>query len=333
MSGVSDISSRLSQQFLLQMLRGKVDEAQQQASSGKKSTTMSGLGANGAAQALSLRAQSNLFTAYTDNLSNAKTRFAIMDTAIGSVTDSARDVLSTLRSQLQDTSPKASIISESVKANLSDFVSKLNTQFNGRYVFSGDDLGTAPLNNPAAANSSMATLVSGWLAGTPTAASVASAARGVSGTALGYSSSSLMSGSVTTRGDDSTDIDLTLRAHESGFSDIMRGMAIISNLPQPTNATEQKNYWAVVNGAIKLLDEGAAAVDQTQGVLGARARNVDDLLTQHSQNQAAYETYIGDVEDVDAADAAIKFQSLQTQLQTSYSIIGQLKNLSLVNYL
>jgi len=336
MAGISDIGTRLSQQYLLSILQDKMNETQRQATTGKKSETINGLGPNGASVSVRLHAQTALLDTYTSNLNSAKTRLSVMDQSFSSITSSTTDMLATLREQLQDTTPKASIVSDAAKNALQNVLAQLNSQFNGRYLFAGDDTSNAPANNAAALNTSMSTLVAGWIAGTPsapTAASVASAARGVVGTALGFSSTSLAAGSITVRGDDNVDVDLTVKANQSGFSDIVRGLSIIANLPQPTTAAEQTNYWAVVNGAISLLDGGNTAVTQTQGVMGGRANTVNALLTQHSQTQGAYEDFIGDVEDVDMADAATRLQSLQTQLQASYSVIGQTKNLSLVNYL
>lgn len=333
MAGITDIGATLSQQYTLKILRQQLTEAQQQTSTGKKSQTLAGLGPAGASTSISLRGKFNAIDVYKQNLYAAKTQFQIMDASINVVNENARELLSTLREQVQSGAPKGTILNETAKSHLQTIADKLNTQFNGRYLFAGDDTSNAPINNMAALNASMSGLVTGWLAGTPTAGSVVSDAQAVAGTALGYRTSALISGDATMRVDESTDISMTLRAHESGFSDIMRGVAIISNLPQPTTQAETDNYWTVVNGVIDLLERATNTVDQTQGAIGARARIVDDLISQHGETQSTYELFIGDVEDVDAAEAAIKFQALQSQLEMSYSITANLRNLSLVNYI
>lgn len=332
-SGISDIGARLSQQYTLKILREQLNTAQLQASTGKKSQTLAGLGPAGASQSISLRGKMNVIDVYTNNLNTAKTRFQIMDASLTSINDDARDFLSTLREQLQSGMPKATILSETGKANLQSIVDKLNTQFNGRHLFAGDDITGKPINNVAALNTSMATLGAAWLAGAPTVSSVTADVSAVTGTGLGMSTSAILAGDVSMRVDDNTDIDMTLKVTQSGFSDILRGIAMIVNLPQPTTTAEQNNYWTVVNSAIALIESGTSAVDQSQGAIGARAKIVDNLLVQHKETQSVYETFIGDVEDVDAAESAIKFQALQTQLETSYTIIGSLRNLTLANFI
>src|SRR5690606_10349801 len=142
---------------------------------------------------------------------------------------------------------------------------------NDRFLFSGDNINSPTFDNMAALDTNMAALVAGWMAGTPTAASVASDARAVSGTDLGISMDSIHSGDVSMRIDDRTDVDHTVRGNNAGFEDVLRGLSIIANLPQPTTPAEEQNYWAIVNGAIQMMDDGAKTVDTIQGVMGSRA--------------------------------------------------------------
>lgn len=332
MSGVSDIGKILSQQYLLASLRGQLNEAQRQSTTGKKSTTNAGLGTMGVANAVAYRNKTNVLNAYKENIEGAKTRMQVMDAAMSSVTEDVRKVLTTLRSQLQGTDPKASIISDEAKTMLANVVSKLNEQVGGKYVFSGDQIYDAPVDDLAALNTSMSGLVAGWLTGT-TSAAVITDARAVTGTGLGLNSNLSFAGDVTFRAGDNLDINYTVRGDQEGFQDILRGLAIISNLPQPTTPVEQTNYWNIVNGVITMLDEGAVAIDTAQGLLGNRARLADDLLVEHDETEATFDEFIGTVEDVDMAEASTIFLNLKSQLEASYNIMASIRDLSLVNYL
>lgn len=332
MSSISNLGTILSQRFFLSALREQVNDTQRELSTGKISSTLDGLGAQGASNAIAFRNKNTLLDRYTDNINNAKTKMGVQDAALDSVAASARDVLATLRSQLQGTVPKAAIIADAARSALASVTAKLNENVNGQHIFAGDDLYNPPFNNQAALNTTFSTLVTGWLTGT-TATAVTSGARLQTGTNLGLSSSLLTSGNVSFLADDNTTIDYTTKADSAGMSDILRGLAIISNLPQPTTALEQTNYWNIVNGVISLLDQGATNVDTAQGLLGNKVKLAGELLTQHSATKATFEEFIGKVEDADMADATTRFQTLQTQMQMSYSVIAQLKDLSLVNYL
>ncbi len=329
----SNVGNNLSTQFFLKMLRGELNDTQRQIGSGKKSDTLAGLGNLGASQTIAFRNKINLLDGYTNNLNMAKTKFTVMDKAMGAITDEARNLLATLRSQLQGGAPKATIISNDANSGMQRVTELLNTEVNGQYQFAGDDLYNPPFSSTATLNTNVGGLVSGFMAGSPTPSSVVTAARAVTTANMGYSATALAAGNVSFRADDSLDIDYTVNASQAGFADILRGMNLIKNLPQPTNATEQANYWAVVNGAIQLLDQGAAAVDQYQGLLGNKAKTVDDLISSHSELSSNYEQFVGSIEDTDVAEASTRLQTLQTQLQMSYTLVGQLKNLSLINFL
>lgn len=330
---ITNIGNQLSQQFMLKALREQVTEANRHATTGKKSTTIAGMGASGASQSISLRNQFAMFDTYTGNLNTAKSRFQMMDHAFLSITESTRDMSSSLRALVQGSDVHANLMSDKAKSLLDSVYDKMNIQFNGRFLFSGDDIYSPAVNDRAALDASMSTLVAGWMSGTPTADSVALDARGVVGTDLGISNEAINAGNVSMRVDDKNDIDFTVKANQSGFSDVLRGLSIISNLPQPTTPAEEANYWSIVNGALKLMDDGAKAIDTTQGLMGTRAKLVDTLISQHRDTQATYEQFIGDVEDVDMADASVRLQNLTTQLQSSLTVMAQTRNLSLVNYL
>lgn len=333
MTTTSNLGSQINNEFLLQVLRTRLNDTQRIIATGKKSDTIAELGSQGASNAISFRAKIDTLSGYTSNLNTAKPKLTVMDQAMNSIADDARSALNTLRSQLQGSTPSATILSGEATSKLQQVISQLNVQVNGQYQFSGDDLYNAPLSNASTLDTNIGGLISGFLSGSPTASSVVSAARGVSGTNLGFSSTALSSGNVSFRADDNLDVDYTVRASQQGFADVLRGLSLIKNLPQPTTPTEQTNYWTVVSGAMQLLDEGSRAIDLYQGTLGTKAKLVDELLTQHREATGDYEIFVGNIEDADVAAAATQLQSLQSQLQASYSIIAQLKDLSLVNYL
>jgi flagellar hook-associated protein 3 FlgL len=331
---ISDIGNLLSQQYALGILNDKVNDMSRESSSGKKSTTVAGLGPNGAASAITYRNEDSALTAYTANLNTAKARLSTTDTALTSITSTARTFVATLQAQLQDTTPSATILSGSATTQLEDIIDKLNTNVGGTYVFSGQNFDSTAYNGTAALMSNIGSVVTAAMADpTSTTASISAAAQAVSGTGLGVSSAAVNGGTVNIKADDNASISIGLTANNPGFADIMRGMAIVANLPQPTTPAEQTTYWSAINSAISLINGGATTVDNAQAALGDQAANVDSLITQHSDTSDNLQTYYGSVEDVDMADAATKFSALQTQLQTSYSLISSMKDITLVNYL
>lgn len=330
---ISTIGKSLNEQFLLQRLRTELTNVQTQINTGKKGNTFSALDTAGASNSMAFRNSRNLLQSYVDSINIVRSRTEVMDSALLSVTESSRDVLTRLQSQLQDTDPETAIIRDEAQNQLEVVLQKLNTRFGDRYLFAGTDITNPPHDNAALLNTNFAAQVATWMGGAPTVASVVADANTFNDNALGYSGTLSAAGDVTVRADEGTDINYTVMANEEGLRDVVRGLAIVANLQNPTTPAEQDNFWTIVNGAMQLIDEGSRAIDVEIGILGNKSRQMDNLLIQHDESQGALEIFIGQVEDVDLADAVTRFNSLELQLQASYQVSSTVSQLSLVNFL
>ena len=331
---VSTIGSQLSNLYLLGLLRQKLNNTQAQISTGKKGTMLSDLGGSGASNALSYRNSQSMVQSYIGNLNTVKSRVSVMDQSMTSIASSARDTLSTLRSQLQSGKPLDDITRNDAATNLQSILSKLNVKLDGRYLFAGSDVGNAPMGDQTALQTNVASAVSSFMAAPSlTQADVTNGLQAINGTSLGFSNSSLAADPVTVRADDGRELDYTVKASNSGFSDVVRGMTLVANLPKPTNAAETQKYWTMVNSAMDLIDKGSRQIDTNQAILGGTAKQMTNLLADHEDTSLTMDNYIGSVEDIDMADASSRLQQLSAQLQISYQVTASLKNLSLVNFL
>jgi flagellar hook-associated protein 3 FlgL len=331
---VSTIGSQLSNLYMLGLLRQKLNNTQAQVSSGKKGTMLSDLGGSGTSSALGYRNSQSMIESYINNLNTVKVRVSTMDKAMGNVAASARDTLTALRSQLQNGTPLDDITRNDAMENLQSVLAKLNIKVDGRYMFAGSDVGNAPLANDAALKTNVTNAISSLMSGGSfTKDDVVNSLTAITGTDLGFSSTSLAADNITVRSDDGRDLDYTVMAHNSGFRDILRGLTLVANLPKPTTDAETEKYWTLVNGAMDLLDRGAKQVDTAQAVLGGTTKQITTLLADHEDMSLTMDNYIGSVEDIDYADASTRLQQLQAQLQISYQVTASLKDLSLVNFL
>ncbi|HEY1095654.1 MAG TPA: flagellin [Alphaproteobacteria bacterium] len=330
---ISTVGSQLSNLYILQMLRQQLNQTQERISTGKKGTMLSDLGGSGATNALAYRNSQTMLETYITNLNTVKARVTVMDKAMGSMTDTVRDVLSTLRSQVQDGAPYDEITRDQAQNALQDVVSKLNVKLGDRFLFSGSDIENAPMSDQSLLNSNVSSAISALMSGTFDKDDATNALRGIAGADLGYSAGSLAAETVSFRADDGRDVDYTTMAHRAGFSDVLRGLAVISNLPTPTNEAETEKYWTLVNSAIDMLDQGARQIDNYQGALGSKANTITTLLESHQDDALTLENFIGDVEDIDTAEAATRLETLKAQLQISYNVTASLQDLSLANFI
>lgn len=96
----------------------------------------------------------------------------------------------------------------------------------------------------------------------------------------------------------------------------------------PTDA--QKDALAQAVGQI---DTGLAQLRDVNAANGRRQAQVDDLASRGEQRSLLLSTVIEQNEDADLGQVALDLAQQKTMLQASYSVFGQLANLSLVSFL
>jgi flagellar hook-associated protein 3 FlgL len=70
-----------------------------------------------------------------------------------------------------------------------------------------------------------------------------------------------------------------------------------------------------------------------QATVGTAHAKVESANERMSLQKSIFEERVGELEAVDPAEAKVRVDQLMTQIQTSYSLTAQLKQLSLINYL
>jgi flagellar hook-associated protein 3 FlgL len=131
--------------FDLQNVTTKLATSEQQLSSGYKLNQPSD-DPYGASQALRLRAELASNQQYQSNVSDANSWQSVADTALGDIGDSvqrARDLVVQGANDTNDSSDRAAIVTELTQL-IDSVKTDANTQFAGRYIFSGTTTKTQP---------------------------------------------------------------------------------------------------------------------------------------------------------------------------------------------
>ena len=122
----------------------------------------------------------------------------------------------------------------------------------------------------------------------------------------------------------------------SGFEDVLKGLSLFALL-QPTggaiNETNQTDVIEVYNRGLALLKQGQEKLQTEVLKLGETQAFVARQEERNIEIQTFTEISLSEVEDVDPAKVATDLFQRQAQLEASYSIIGQLRNLRLSSYL
>lgn len=332
---VSDIASRLSEQYLLATLRRDLIDTQTKINTGKKSQNFSGYSVQEVNSSITFRGVHTGLETYKDNISLARSRITIMDQTLTEIHAAAGEVRTFLLAQVQGDTPLNDITQAEAREQLDRVLNKLNVRLGDRYLFSGDDIFNPPFVDQATLDANMGAIIGAQFGTGTTEAAVTAASQLVTGAGLGYSGTVLTAQNVQVRVDDNTDIDYTMYANHPGLRDVIRAMSLVTQIPQPdpTTPNEVNDYWEMVNSAMTMLDDGMTAITTAQGELGIKNRRMDDLWSQHENLQLELENFIGDAEDADLARASIDLQSIQLQLEASYRISSDVSRLRLVNFL
>lgn len=152
--------------------------------------------------------------------------------------------------------------------------------------------------------------------------------------------------------DDGQRITYGLRANENGVAvspldppstgsfirDIMRGLAVLGSL---SDTIRQRDDTGLADDGFKELLTGLSAslrsatqmLEIERGGLGVSERRLAALKERHVDVTLVLRTQVGAIEDIDMAEATVRVQFLQTQLEMSYRLIASFRELNLARYI
>jgi flagellin-like hook-associated protein FlgL len=174
MVSISNYAQTLYTQNLLQSQTSELNALQDQITSGLKASTYAGLGGTATYSSLSLHAQANQLTTFSNNIAAVQTVTTAMDSALSSVTSGANSMVASLQQPTQSGDPGMSTFNTQAAGALTSIQSFLNTEIDGRYVFSGAATQTAPVADTNALNTTVSSTLSAYASGTLSAAAVLS---------------------------------------------------------------------------------------------------------------------------------------------------------------
>ena len=133
----------------------------------------------------------------------------------------------------------------------------------------------------------------------------------------------------TVRISDSAQIEYGRLANEMG--DVLDTLAVFANYDYTdANAAE---YQDLLNWGRTQVEAGIDDLNVAIGELGAQRQTLEQQRIEHENFTTILQGQIIDLEQVDQAEAITRFQSLQTQLETSYQVTALVQKLSLSNFI
>jgi flagellar hook-associated protein 3 FlgL len=329
---VADIGQLNYINTLLKSQRNDLNTLQDQISSGQKANLYSELGGAASVTSISLHSALSQIDAFSTNVSLVRGKTSVMTDALTSITSMGQQISADLSIPTQSNNdPGMSNFNVEAQNMLNNLQAALNSQYDGTHVFAGTDISTSPVASMATLNTNVNGVLAGLYSGASSGPTVLTNVAAITGTAAGYSATVATAGNVTAQIDTNQTVDYTVKADDPSILQLMQGLSIIANLKY--DPAHPSDFWTVYNGAKQMIDQGTQGVTNLDSKIGLVQSELNTADTTHQATQTTLQTQLGDVEDVDVAQATTQLQMLQTQLQASYKVVSMVNSLSLINYL
>lgn len=304
------ISSFGQQQLLLRGMfnnQKAVFEAQQQVTTGKKADDYAGT-AGDTATILGAKNFKSRIESYQSSIDTIRGKLDANDVQIEGMLGAMRELKSTAQTALANNQAEGLI--PLIEQNFKFMVNGLNTNLDGTFLFSGAKTGTQPVNVQEISD----------LAG------LGSIDEAFDNSDIGFKA----------RIADGVEVEFGLLADELG-KDAFQAMHDLYDYnqtnPEALEGELDQASWDFIQTKLAEIDKVIDDMLQTQTRNGLTFERLEVVDNQHLDTSNYLETYIGDLENVDIAEAITRLNNDQVALEASYRAVGTLTQLSLLNFL
>ena len=337
-------------------VRRRLDTLTRQAGDGLISDTYAGLG-NSATASLTLNQSLGQVETWQANVDAASGRMATTQSALSQISDIASQFFAQTNTLTGLDATAIDTISASARDALRQVAGLLDSKFGDTYVFAGIYGSVPPVPSPdSIISSGMVTSITsavGQLATNGAAATIASTRATAASNTAGTSpfdpafsqSAAVLAGLrpiVQTGPGSYQPVGIIASGNadvaSSGASttgsyirDIMRGLATIGALT--SGQASVTGYATLVDDVHTSLGGAITALSGDAGVLGNRQAAMTTASARLADTATALKSRISDSQDVDMATTLSNLSAAQTQLQSSYQLLGALRGLTLAAFL
>jgi flagellar hook-associated protein 3 FlgL len=295
---------------------------------------------------VSLRADMNFADQLIDTNGLVSGRLDVTQNRLNELGSTAQDFLKNLIAA-RDTDNGASIILPGASANLQDLIGALNVSYNGSYLFAGTNTQNMPITNYAAGSANKNQVDADFLStfGFPqTSASVSTITPAqmqsflnttfdaeFASPAWNSNWSSASNQPMQSRISTTEIVDSSVSANQPAFRKLAEAYTMMTDLGNAN--LSQSTFQVVVDKAVSLVSGATNDLAVLEGNVGSIQQRVSNATDKLNAQKDVLNTQIVNMEKVDPAEASVRVNALQTQIQTALALTSQLQKISLLNYL
>lgn len=350
LSSISSSAIQNAMRLTIKQSQNEMTQASLEATTGVYADMGVSLGGN-ISQSIDMTRDVSRLDSITASNSTAAARMTATQSGLADMTSQSQDFLDQLVAlQGNQDGSSISLSQTTATAMISSFVADANTMLNGQYIFAGTNTDVQPVTDQttAATTAIQSALTDYMAAQSPpvTATSDLTAdqmtdfiSTKVEPMFLDDSSpspnwsdwSSASDQNMTSRINNSEVVETSTNSNEAGMRYMAMAGTVANALMGQDLSTSALD--AVTTSAISYARQGIDGMNAQASQVGlsqARVTKANDAI---SAQKDIINNRIVDLQGVDPYEASTKVNSLETQLETAYTIVSKIQQLSLVNYL
>lgn len=289
--------------------------------------------------AISFRHERNELQALIDSNASITLRLNTIKTSLDDVRETADQFLAELAAVGKQGSGIQALQSLA-KSNLNTLVDIMNRSAGGQYIFSGINTRQKPMLNYedsakavvdtafgllGSPNALTAADIEAWLADGGTFASLFEDPQW----STHWSDAS--SENIVSKISPSEKVISSTNINEAAIRNLVKAYTMVSQLPlSELNPSARQ---VVIDKAVSIIGTSVSDLIKLQAQLGTAERKIADANERMDLQKVFFDETLGKLEGVDPAEAKTRVDGFMTQIQMSYSLTSQLRQLNLINFL
>ena len=320
-------------------------------STGLKADTARSLGMR-TAQSLNLRnmmQQNEEFLLGNKLLDN---KLDVLAGQIGDIREAAQSMLNLTIGNTEYKTTTAKALQLESKSKLEEVIRRLNTNYNGDFLFAGIDSQTKPVANIGEVDpitglsplQAMQNAIGGSITSPIDATNKISEIDDMFNSTHPTDPNMNFEGTffkgtpesdgrrMTARPDDTTVIDWGIQANDQPMRDVLKGLYMLSSIDS-YQINDEDAYKAWVKEASNALNSGIEGIIQAETRLGGQQQQVVQIIEINEDKNVVLNNRIHSLEYVDLYEAQTRMAALETQMQATFSTTARLSRLTILDWL
>ena len=218
----------------------------------------------------------------------------------------------------------------SARSSLDSVIAALNIQQGRRFLFSGDAVDRAAVGG----SEDVIAGVRAALSGAATAADANAALDAYFGAGGGFETTIYKGGGGQASGVEiapGDDVRVELRADDDAFRNLIRGLAIGAIADETGLSGAERRMF--LEDAARDMANGVEDVAFLTAENGLKEQRLENARARMVAEEAVFSNSYFEMAGADQYEAATRAQSLEAQLQTTYTLTARLSNLNFVNFI